>query len=135
MMTFGKRLRKLRNQKKLSQKDFGLLFGLAESTIGMYERDARNPDLDTIGIFADYFEVSTDYLLGRTDNAAIINYNIIDSEKNGLSAIDTSGLSEYQLAVLEWAFNREHAHFSNRKEDVLEMLEMFEVMYEKMKDK
>lgn len=67
---FGKRLKALRTAKKISQKEFGKLFGLAESTIGMYERDERRPDFELLNKFADYFEVSTDYLLGRTDNPA-----------------------------------------------------------------
>lgn len=64
---FGKKLKALRTSKKISQKEFGKLFGLAESTIGMYERDERRPDFELLNKFADYFEVSTDYLLGRTD--------------------------------------------------------------------
>lgn len=68
---FGKKLKALRTSKKVSQKEFGKIFGLAESTIGMYERDERRPDFDLLNKFADYFEVSTDYLLGRTDNPSV----------------------------------------------------------------
>lgn len=64
---FGKKLKALRTSKKISQKEFGKRFGLAESTIGMYERDERRPDFELLTKFADFFEVSTDYLLGRTD--------------------------------------------------------------------
>lgn len=64
---FGKKLKVLRTSKKISQKEFGKIFGLAESTIGMYERDERRPDFELLNKFADYFEVSTDYLLGRTE--------------------------------------------------------------------
>ena len=65
MKSIGSKIRTLRNKKKLSQKEFGKIFDLAESTIGMYERDERKPDYETLGKFADYFEVTTDYLLGR----------------------------------------------------------------------
>lgn len=68
---FGKKLKALRTAKKISQKEFGKRFGLAESTIGMYERDERRPDFELLNKFADFFEVSTDYLLGRTDTNAI----------------------------------------------------------------
>lgn len=64
---FGKKLKALRTSRKISQKEFGKIFGLAESTIGMYERDERRPDFELLNKFADYFEVSTDYLLGRTN--------------------------------------------------------------------
>lgn len=66
-LTLGKKIKKLRNEKNLSQREFGKVFSLAESTIGMYERDERKPDYDTLKRFADYFGVSTDYLLGRSD--------------------------------------------------------------------
>lgn len=68
---FGIKLRSLRKAKKLSQKEFGKIFGLAESTIGMYEREERKPDFELLNKFASFFEVSTDYLLGRTDNPTI----------------------------------------------------------------
>lgn len=65
MNSIGNRIKKLRNSKKITQKRFGEIFDLAESTIGMYERDERKPDYETLGRIADYFEVSTDYILGR----------------------------------------------------------------------
>ncbi|WP_432702942.1 helix-turn-helix domain-containing protein [Lysinibacillus sphaericus] len=68
---FGQKLKTLRKRKNMSQKEFAKFFGLAESTISMYERDERRPDFDLLNKFADYFEVSTDYLLGRTDSSTI----------------------------------------------------------------
>jgi len=65
---FGSRLRKLRNDTKLTAKKLGEKFGLAESTISGYENGNRTPDVQLICKFADFFGVTTDYLLGRTDN-------------------------------------------------------------------
>ncbi|HHY74080.1 MAG TPA: helix-turn-helix transcriptional regulator [Bacillus bacterium] len=68
MDTLGERLRYLRKEKaKLSQEKLGKLFGLSESAIGMYERNERKPDYETLNKFADFFGVTTDYLQGRTD--------------------------------------------------------------------
>lgn len=64
MKTFGERLRYLRvNKANKSQKEFGKLLGLSESAVGMYERNARKPDFETLEKIASYFEVTTDYLL------------------------------------------------------------------------
>jgi transcriptional regulator with XRE-family HTH domain len=63
MATFGDRLRKLRKEKKLSQKEFGKRFDLSESTIGMYERDERKPDYDTLKRIADFFNETIDFLI------------------------------------------------------------------------
>ena len=61
----GENLRKLRKKNKLTMKDLGKKLNLAESTISGYENGNRKPDYDTLNKFADFFEVSTDYLLGR----------------------------------------------------------------------
>ena len=64
---FGKKLKELRLEKKINQSELGEKIGISPSTVGMYERDQRFPDKDIRGKIADYFEVSVDYLLGRTD--------------------------------------------------------------------
>ncbi|KMK77862.1 hypothetical protein AB990_03795 [Alkalihalobacillus pseudalcaliphilus] len=58
-------------------KEFGLRFNLAESTISGYENGSRMPDAGIINKFADFFDVNTDYLLGRTD----IHNNIESQEQ------------------------------------------------------
>ncbi|MFC5987195.1 helix-turn-helix domain-containing protein [Marinicrinis lubricantis] len=64
----GNRLRKLRKERGLTAKEFGQRFQLAESTISGYENGKREPDSDKLNSFADFFGVTTDYLLGRTDD-------------------------------------------------------------------
>jgi len=63
----GSRIRKLRIKNNLKQKDLAKIIGISKTAISNYERDYRNPDMDTIQDMADYFKVSVDYLLGRTD--------------------------------------------------------------------
>ncbi|MFC0271089.1 helix-turn-helix domain-containing protein [Metabacillus herbersteinensis] len=64
MSNYGDRLRKLRKNKKIeSQKKFGEIFGLSESTISMYERAERRPDYETLQKFSDFFNVSIDYII------------------------------------------------------------------------
>lgn len=58
-------LRYLRKNRNLSMKALGDIFGLAESTISLYETGKREPDNTTMLKIADYFGVSVDYLLGR----------------------------------------------------------------------
>ncbi|MGE5558687.1 MAG: helix-turn-helix domain-containing protein [Bacillota bacterium] len=67
MATFGERLRILREEKNMVQKEIGKLLDVSESTIGKYENDLRTPSPDSINKLADFFKVSTDYLLGRTN--------------------------------------------------------------------
>lgn len=70
-MDFGTRLTALRKQKKLLQADLANKIGIARATYGAYEQGTRQPDFDTLEKIADFFEVSTDYLLGRSDTLAL----------------------------------------------------------------
>jgi len=63
---FSDRLRRLRLERKLRQIDLARTLSLAQTTIANYERGTRFPDEDALLRFADYFEVSLDYLLGRS---------------------------------------------------------------------
>ncbi len=60
-----KNLTLLRKQKGISQNKLGLEVGLANNTICQYESGRRVPDVSTLILLADYFGVSTDYLLDR----------------------------------------------------------------------
>lgn len=62
---FGKILATLRKSKGLSQYELAEKLGLSRGQIGNYEQGKRQPDYDTLQLIADFFNVSTDYLLGR----------------------------------------------------------------------
>ena len=70
MSNFGERLRSLREAIGLSQEAFGSKFHLAANTISTYERGMREPNIERLNQFATFFNVSLDYLVGRTDNPA-----------------------------------------------------------------
>lgn len=63
----GKRLKMLRESNNLTQIELGKILGVGNVTLSQYEKGDRNPDYDTLLRIADYFNVSTDYLLGKTD--------------------------------------------------------------------
>lgn len=84
MSTFGKRFKGLREAKNLTQEELVNQFNnkyftaFNKSTISQYENDKRKPEISVLENWADFFEVTIDYLLGRTDNP---NLNTKD-EKN-----------------------------------------------------
>ena len=63
----GKRLKDLRAERGLPQDVFASCLGVKRSTLSMYEADKRNPSYTVLIRLARYFEVTTDYLLGLTD--------------------------------------------------------------------
>lgn len=68
-MNFATRLKQLRENKDLKQKELADLLHLQQSTISAYERDKIQPTPETINILADFFGVTSDYLLGRQDTS------------------------------------------------------------------
>lgn len=65
----GKRIKDLRKSKKITQDELGSILGLSgKSAISNYENGYSAPDNEMLNKIADYFNVSTDYLLGRTDD-------------------------------------------------------------------
>ena len=63
----GSRLKELREEKGLTQKEVAAQLGLHSVTYLHYEKDQREPPLKILAEMAAFFEVSTDYLLGLTD--------------------------------------------------------------------
>lgn len=62
---FPRRLRRLRERRRMNRKALGEFCGLSKNMIGMYESGEKEPSIRTLVKIADFFEVSTDYLLGR----------------------------------------------------------------------
>lgn len=84
MVEFGNRLRQLRKEKKLTQKQLASLIGVKNSVISFYEVGDRTPSPEVIKKLAVTLHVSSDYLLG-----------IEKSE-----TVDVSGLSENEKALV-----------------------------------
>ena len=78
------RLKELRLEKRLRQDQLAALVGLEKSSISMYENDMRQPSYTTLVRLADVFNVTTDYLLGRTNS----------------SPLDLSGLTATEAAMI-----------------------------------
>ncbi len=72
-MTTGAILRQLREERKIGQKEIALYLDVTVGTISNYENSVHFPDLLTLNKLADYFGVTTDYLLGRTDYRGDLN--------------------------------------------------------------
>ncbi|WP_309087155.1 helix-turn-helix transcriptional regulator [Domibacillus sp.] len=86
MKQLGDRLKELRltNTPRLSQKEFGKKFGLSESTIGMYERSERKPDYDILQKFAEFYNVTIDYLITGKEKISNKESNLSDEEREML---------------------------------------------------
>lgn len=95
----GNRIKILREEKGMKQEELAKVLSISTSAIGMYERDVREPnDIITLQL-ADFFNVSTDYLLGKSNirNPEELK-NIQFANAGGL---DTTDLDEEDLEELQ----------------------------------
>lgn len=68
MAHLGELIAELRQDKGLTQKELGDILCVSSGTISNYENGVHLPDVDKVIALANYFHVTTDYLLGRTSS-------------------------------------------------------------------
>lgn len=89
-MNIGERISELRKDRRFKQKDISKILNVAVSTVSNYETGSHEPDLTNLCKLADVLNVSTDYLLGRTDLTVNVN-----------SLADTLGTGVTKARILE----------------------------------
>lgn len=85
MGKFGDRLKSLREEKNLTQKELSRIFKISESSVGMYERNEREPSFELVDRFSDYFEVTADYLLARSNSRNMTKEDEEIADRYGLN--------------------------------------------------
>ena len=130
-MDIGRRISSLRNEKKINQRDFAEILGVSNGAVGMWETNKRQPDLETIKNIASFFNVTTDYLLGKSNNKKekennhsffddMLRYTFITRIKE---AMNDNNLSLEELAI-KTTINTENcqAYLNGKQEPSLENL-------------
>lgn len=79
---FYKILKDLREEKNLTQNELAKLICVSRSSINAYENNTNDPSLDVLVKIADFFNVSLDYLLGRTLERT--NHNLLPNKDREL---------------------------------------------------
>ena len=94
---FGTNLRKLRKAKGDSQIYLSKIFGVSQATISSWEKERTYPPYSDLIKLADYFNVSIDYLIGRTDNNANFTLNVGDG--NLQAKLNSLSFKEKAIAI------------------------------------
>jgi len=95
MANFQQRVKELRKEKKLTQEQFADVFFLNKSSISRYEKGTQMPEADMLTRMAEYFDVSLDYLLGRSEHRK-------DSEiKIAMNTLSTDGLNDDDIKMIK----------------------------------
>ena len=71
MANFSERVKELRTERGMTQEAIGKIIGVKRYSVYGYEKGQNFPDVPGLIALAEYFEVSLDYLVGRTDNPEI----------------------------------------------------------------
>jgi len=103
LVSFGARFKELRKNKRLTQQELTdkineqFQFTISKSSISAYENDISIPEMNTLISFAEFFEVSIDYLLGRSN---IKNPNV-EVYAQAFHSISTEELTQEEVDLLE----------------------------------
>ncbi|WP_433943409.1 helix-turn-helix domain-containing protein [Paenibacillus sp. SN-8-1] len=125
MSVTGNRIKELREKRKITQLELASRLGMNNSVLSRIEAGKRPVEDNELIKIADFFDVDTDFILGRTDSPRRSGY---------IDEIDTRGLSEFE----EFINNPEHGIFfkdylSAPEERKEEMRQIFKILQEKEK--
>lgn len=122
IVEFERRLRGLFEEKNMSQQEFARHLHVAESTLSQYLSGRRKPSIEIMMQIADFFDVSVDYLVGRTN---LRNYAIWRAQqglgKSLAKAIDEAS-PEYREKVPDYFPIIERALSNKITPDILQIL-------------
>ena len=109
---FIERLKKLRKKEKLTQKDIATFLNISQPAYQQFESGKKKMNLETMEKLADFFNVSTDYLLGKTDIPDLDLEVDIDNAIDNSVAYDGTPITDNDRMIIK-DFLKEY--FANKK--------------------
>lgn len=95
------RIKQLREEKGISQLEFAKKINLTQQSVSAYEKGIREPSLDILKTIADFFGVSTDYLLGKSDLRNPEKVEVDMDEVDVAFASGIKGLNETNKMIIK----------------------------------
>ena len=124
-MQFASNIKKLREERKLSQKDIAEYLGITRQAVNSYECGRREPDYNTLVSLADFFGVTVDFLLGRTLTKNAINFNnndaADDDEKCVQNILKYNKLCDMDCKLLRWIQDENNIQYIKFARDIQKM--------------
>ncbi|MCT4543771.1 MAG: helix-turn-helix domain-containing protein [Vallitalea sp.] len=96
MKLFGERLKDLRNESEIGQKELGEMIGKSRSTIANYENGSREPSFEVLIKICSIFNVTSDYLLGRQSKMESKYYKTLTIDGYNF-LIEKKGIDNYSI--------------------------------------
>lgn len=98
-MDIGSRIAKLREDRGWTQEQTAGKLGISRAALSHYEKNRREPDTDTLTKFADLYQVTIDYLVGRTLDPDSTLSEDVRSFVDHLELSDEEILEKYNLSI------------------------------------
>ena len=126
MATYSERLVELRTEKGYSQKAAAVDLGISQALLSHYEKGIREFNLDFLCRIAEYYNVTTDYILGRTDSRTGLDSRVLE-DKDEDSVFNTRTI--YRAAIM--THERMNAGSSNAGDsaDILYALILYRTLF------
>lgn len=109
-MTIGERIKEIRKNKKMTQKELASKLGISFQALAQWENNLRNPKQESLERIAEALEVTTDYLKGKTNrpDTRLSTQEDIDRYFGGTSFVTEDGVAilSTQFGTLSHYFNK-----------------------------
>lgn len=130
MATYSNRIRELREAKSLSQDQLAEKLGITKQAVSQYERGVRKPSVPMLEALCDYFNVSSDYLLGKDD----VTIRLVDAD--GLKALEAYHIDSETMKVAQSIYDNPdlHALFDAARGNNPDNLKLAAEMLRRMKE-
>jgi transcriptional regulator with XRE-family HTH domain len=99
MTILGRRITELRESRKMTQEELAKKLNISRASLSHYEKNRREPDYETLQKIADYFQVSIDYMFGRTTNSKEILDEHVRDFVDSLELSDSTLLESFTLTI------------------------------------
>lgn len=134
-MNIGEKISKLRQEYNLNKEELANRLGYGKSIITYWEKNERTPNAQAIIALADFFQVSADYLLGRSDDYSVNTISSSDlsddqqyivSEYNKLSSTDKQKIVNYMAVCTTRAEKKSDNSLTPMEEELITMTRKLE---------
>lgn len=122
MIDISQKIKDLRLEKNLKQKDVAIAINIATNTLSQFENNKGRPSLEVLALLADFFNVSIDYLVGREDDFGNITVpgqstdQLTKDERELLSCFNELGPFERDAILIQ--IKALSGHKNKNKEEV-----------------
>ncbi len=96
MKKIGQTIRELRREMDCTQDKLADILGVTQDSISLWETDKRTPDTQYIVTMANFFDVTTDYLLGVSDDVSGVKFGHEGRQKEWLTNDERKALEVYR---------------------------------------